>query len=87
MDDLAEYTEWQRPLSGVYSIMMKKSPPPPLGLVGGGGGCTPTPFHYTVATIMSKVVVYALAERAETLPLFILYPYMYSVKDLDTRGQ
>jgi hypothetical protein len=30
-------------------------------------------------TIMYKVVVYAPAERADTLPLFLLYPYMYSV--------
>ncbi len=27
----------------------------------------------------SKVVVYALAERADKLPLFLLYPYMYPV--------
>jgi hypothetical protein len=27
----------------------------------------------------SKVVVYAPAERADTLLLFLLYPYMYSV--------
>ncbi len=27
----------------------------------------------------AKFVVYALAERADTLPLFLLYPYMYSV--------
>ncbi len=26
-----------------------------------------------------KVVVYAPAERADTLPLFLLYPYMYPV--------
>jgi hypothetical protein len=26
------------------------------------------------------VVVYAPAERADTLPLFLLYPYMYSVR-------
>jgi hypothetical protein len=38
-------------------------------------GCTPTPlslYHH-------KVVVYAPAERADTLPLFLLHPYMYSV--------
>jgi hypothetical protein len=39
------------------------------------GGCPP-PF--TISTITYKVV-YAPAERAETLPLFLLYPYMYSV--------
>ncbi len=30
-------------------------------------------------TITYKVAVYAPAERADTLPLFLLYPYMYSV--------
>jgi hypothetical protein len=33
----------------------------------------------TLFTITSNVVAYALAERAGTLPLFLLYPYMYSV--------
>jgi hypothetical protein len=28
---------------------------------------------------MSKVVVYAPAERADRLPIFLLYAYMYSV--------
>jgi hypothetical protein len=46
----SEYTEWQRPLSGVHSIMMVKSAQP-----GEGGGCTPSPF--TPSTITSKVVV------------------------------
>jgi hypothetical protein len=84
MDVLAEYTEWQRPLSGVYSIAMEKNRP---GLVRGGErGARPPPF--TTSTTMSKVVVYTPAERSETL---LLYPYMYSVdvlvKDLETRGQ
>ncbi len=30
--------------------------------------------------ITSKVVVYAPAERANTLPLFLLYPFMHSVE-------
>jgi hypothetical protein len=51
-----EYKEWQRPLSGIYFIMMEK-----LTQTG------------------DKVVVYAPAERADTLPLFLLDPYMYSV--------
>ncbi len=34
-------TEWQWPLLGVHSIMMKI-----LTQLGKGGGCTPTPFHY-----------------------------------------
>ncbi len=48
-----------------------------LGQVGEGGGCTPTPFHYI--TITSKVAVYAPAEWADTLTLFHLFQYMYSV--------
>jgi hypothetical protein len=36
-----EYTELQRLLSGVHSIMRVK-----LAQAGEGGGCTPTPFHY-----------------------------------------
>ncbi len=34
---------------------------------------------FTLSTIIYKVVVYAPAERADTLPRFLLYPYMYSV--------
>jgi hypothetical protein len=34
---------------------------------------------HPLTTITSKVVVSAPAERADTLPLFLLYPYMYSV--------
>jgi hypothetical protein len=37
---------------------------------GEGGGCTPTPCHY------SYHAVYAPAERADTLTLFQLYPYV-----------
>ncbi len=56
-----------------HSIMMEK-----LAQAGeGGGGARPPPF--TISTITYKVVVYATAERAETLPLFLLYPYMYSM--------
>ncbi len=46
-------TEWQRPLSGVHSIMIEK-----WAQAGEGGECTPSPFHYTVFTI-----TYAPAER------------------------
>jgi hypothetical protein len=42
-----------------------------------GGRCTPTPF--TISTITYKDVVYAPAERAATLALFLLYPFKYSV--------
>jgi hypothetical protein len=67
-----EYIEWQRQLSGLHSIMMEK-----LAQVGEGLGCTPIPF--TISTITYKVVVCVPAERADTLPLFILHPFMYSV--------
>ncbi len=46
---------------GVLSIMMEKS-----ALAG------PAPF--TLFTITYKVALYAPAERADTLPLFHLYP-------------
>jgi hypothetical protein len=67
-----ECTEWQRPLSGICSIMMEK-----LGQAGESGGARPSPF--STSTITYKVVVYAPAEMADALPLFLLYPYMYSV--------
>ncbi len=67
------HTEWQLPLSGVYSIMVEKLAQPGEG---GGGGCHP-PF--TISTITYKVVMGAPAERADTLSLFLLYPSMYSV--------
>jgi hypothetical protein len=66
------HTEWQLLLSGVHSIMMEK-----LAQAGESAGVRPPPF--TISTISFKVVVYAPAERAEALPLFLLYPYMYSV--------
>ena len=61
-----------RPLSGVHSIMLEKLAQPGEG----GGARSPT---FTISTITCKVVVYAPAERADTLPLFLLYPYKYSV--------
>jgi hypothetical protein len=44
-----------------------------------GLGCTPT--HFTIPSITYKVVVYAPAERADILPLFLLYPYVLCVTD------
>jgi hypothetical protein len=67
--------DWQWPLSGVHSIKTVNSAQPGEG--GGGGVAGPPPF--TLSTITSKVVMYAPAEREETLLLFLLYPYMYSV--------
>jgi hypothetical protein len=46
-------------------------------LAGEGGGAHPAPF--TLFTITYNVMMYSPAERAETLALFLLYPYMYSV--------
>ncbi len=43
----------------------------------GKGGARPPPF--IISTIMYKVVMYAPAERENTLPLFLLYPFLYSV--------
>ncbi len=43
----------------------------------GGGGASPPPF--TIVTITYKVAVYAPAEWADTLILFHLDQYMYSV--------
>ncbi len=37
------------------------------------------PLSFTLSTITSKVVEYTPAERADTLALFLLYPYFYSV--------
>jgi hypothetical protein len=36
------------------------------------------PFHYILHHVYI-VVLYAPAERADTLPLLLLYPYMYSM--------
>jgi hypothetical protein len=43
----------------------------------GWGDARPSPF--TISTITYKVVGYAPAERAYTIPLSLLYLYMYSV--------
>ncbi len=67
--------DWQWPLSGVHPIMMEKSAQP-----GEGRGCSgarPSPF--TISTITYNFVIYAPAQKVDTLPLFIHYPYMYSV--------
>jgi hypothetical protein len=50
--------------------------------VGGGVHGTARPPSFTISTIEYKAVVYAAAERADTLPLYLfytLYPYIYSV--------
>ncbi len=54
----------------------------------GVGGARPSPF--TLSTITSKVVVYVPAEWADTLPLFLLYPYnrayMYTAVGAASKG-
>jgi hypothetical protein len=67
MTPSTEYTEKQRLLSGIHSIMRVKLA---QAGEGGGGGCMPTPF--ITFTITSKVAVYAPAEWADTLTLFHL---------------
>ncbi len=61
--------EWQWPLFGVHSTMIEKSAQP-----GKGGGARPS--HFTTSSITYKVVACASAERADTLPLLLLYPYV-----------
>ncbi len=53
-------------------IMMKK-----LAQAGGGWRCTPTPFHYSYHHVQSCSV--RSSEWADTITLFHLYQYMYSV--------
>ncbi len=60
-----EYTELQRLLSGVHSIMRLK-----LAQAGKGGGARPSLF--ITFTVTSKVAVYAPAEWEDTLTLFHL---------------
>ncbi len=68
------HTEWQRPLSGVYSIMMET-----LAQAGEGGGCTPTPFHCIYHHVQS-CGVRSSWEGRYTPPISTL-PYMYSVEE------
>jgi hypothetical protein len=61
------HAEWQRPLSGVHSIMKEK-------LVRVAGGARPPSFTLFTITYKVAVYVYAPGERADTLTLFHLYP-------------
>ncbi len=67
MDTTTEYTEQQRLLSGIHSIMRVK-----LAQAGEGGGAGAGPPPFISFTITSKVAVYAPAEWADTLTLFHL---------------
>ncbi len=44
----------------------------------------PLCVYSVISTITYKVVVYAPTERADTLPLFLLYSYMFSVMSSST---
>jgi hypothetical protein len=69
-------TELLRPMESKKFFGMEKLAQP----VQGGGCTTPTLFHY-IYQQRSKLwcTVYTPAERADTLPLFLLYRYMHSV--------
>ena len=56
----------------IHSIMMEKF----AQAVRVVCACHCIPFLYIIFTITYKVAVYAQAERADTLPLFHLYPYI-----------
>ncbi len=58
----------------VHYLMMVNSAQPGKGGRGGGGARS----HY-ISIVTSQVVVYASAERADTLLLFLLYPFISSV--------
>ncbi len=58
------HTEWQRPLSGVHSIMMEKL----AQASEGGGGLHAHPLHYSYSYVQS-CNVHAPAEWADTLTL------------------
>jgi hypothetical protein len=47
-----------------------------LAQSGEGGGCTPTLLHYSYQCNAVVVQCNVLAERAYTLPLVHLYPYI-----------
>jgi hypothetical protein len=71
-DVCCDHGKQRWPLPFAYSIMIEKS-----ALAGEGGGegrARPSPL--TISTITYKVAVYAPAERADALPLFLLYPYV-----------
>jgi hypothetical protein len=45
-----------------------------------GGGCTPTPFLQCLPSRTKLQFTLQLSWRADTIPPFHLYPYMYSVQ-------
>jgi hypothetical protein len=67
-------TEWQRSLSGVHSIMREKLV---RAGVGGEVQAHPLPFHHIYHHVQSCGVRSSC--EGKYTPLFLLYPYMYSV--------
>jgi hypothetical protein len=51
-----------------------------ISLAWWGWGVHAHPPPFTLSTISYKVVVYAAVVRADTLPLLLLYPYIFSVQ-------
>ncbi len=74
------HKDWQWPLSGEHSIMMVKSAQP-----GEGGVARPPPF--TLSTITCKVLVYAPAERADTLHISPLRLYVLCGLSIGSGGR
>ncbi len=64
--------EWQWSLSSVHSIMVKSAQP------GEGVGARPPPIN-PIYHHEQSCNVYVPSERADTLTLFLFYPYMYSM--------
>jgi hypothetical protein len=69
MLDHRVHTEWQWPLSCVHYIMVVKSAQP-----GEGGGVHAHPLSLYLSSRAKLWCMYAPAKKADTLPLFLLYP-------------
>ncbi len=76
------HTEWQRPRSGVHSILIEKS-----ALAGEGGGFTPTPFHSIYhhgqscwCTLQLKWQIHSF--YFYSIPLYVLYVPDFSIEKI-----
>ncbi len=74
---LSPRPNWDPPIPSPASVSPLWNQVGTHSLAVEGVGCKHTPF--TLSTITYKVVVYAPAGRVDTLTLFLLNPYMYSV--------
>ncbi len=63
------HTEWRLPIPGVHPIVMEKSAP-----AGEGRGVHAGPLSAYYHHVQSCSVLYTPTERADTLPLYHLYP-------------